>query len=80
LQSQLKERDSELSRAKIEFELHSKSQSQTDLKLQDIQQDYQNLYNEMRDFEETCIRLKADKEKLKRDIDSLIADLANREL
>ncbi len=42
----------------------------------DIQADYQNMYNEMKEATDTAVILKLEKAKLERDVEALVKDLA----
>ena len=50
-----------------------------EIKLADIQTDYQQMYSDMKAFEEAATILTQERNKLQRDVDALITDLAVKE-
>lgn len=52
---------------------------QYEAKLSDLQMDYQSMYNEMRDALDEAETCRLEKNKLERDVESLIQDLAERD-
>ena len=50
-----------------------------EIKLADIQADYQQMYSDMKAFEEAATIVTQERNKLQRDVDALITDLAFKE-